>query len=667
MVALVMQTGWIGGNKAYAGVTYASDDCQRTVGTGWGSANVGGAWTMYPSTSNTWTNGTNCNMQSTAANQTKQGTLLGVSARDTDTVVSFKGSKVPAGDKFRITIASRTSGSGDVNGYRPYVEIQTDGTFRIGALKRVGSTNTSLATQVNPGITYNTTSKYFVRTKVEGAYPTTISIKLWKDGTAEPANPQILALDSDAALQTPGHVALQTYSYSGLTNYPLTVLFDDLEVKKGNEYPRIPTGIYTLIHHDDLFDPNQGGAACKVQVAEALSRSYLRGVSLFVDWQDLQPSQTTTRTQSVSYIGTLLDRLDDCAASAGRVPDEYGVRIPALMHLEPTALPSWAVLPRIPSGSSPVHRVNSAISNSAGTGLHVISFRDMPGGAFRYDVPYGHSPVYKQAVKDLRSIIADGLEQYDPNGYKVPLIQLIAPAMQSNNLGVPGNTTEFPRGGSPDIYWTTLSGANVADAWTEQKYVDAFIDAAEDMSSYAAFRKRTWVSNLTTDASVTLNDQISVVTALRAEHPAGDKRVIVRQENLATNYQGGKVWRDSYRDGEAGSQFQPSYWVQNQEYHAQELWVPYTKDNGTALGAKSSSLTNYPTPGSPPSLTQLDQNARFLNFPTNGSAPYGESGTLWVDVWVRDLSNAAVANFPEFNNFASSLDSHLRANAATFD
>jgi hypothetical protein len=143
--------------------------------------------------------------------------LLGVSARDTDTVDSFKGSKTPVGDTFRITVASRTSASGDVNRYRPYVDIKPDGTFRIGELKHVGTTNTSLAAQVTPGFTFSTTDKYFVRTKVEGAYPTTISVKLWKDGTADPANPQIITMDSEAALQTAGYVALQTYSFGGLT------------------------------------------------------------------------------------------------------------------------------------------------------------------------------------------------------------------------------------------------------------------------------------------------------------------------------------------------------------------------------------------------------------------------------------------------------------------
>ncbi|MCC2684518.1 MAG: hypothetical protein K0R75_1417 [Paenibacillaceae bacterium] len=666
LAALLMPAGWYGGNRAYASSTIASDDCQRSVGTGWGSADSGGAWTMYPDGSYTWTNGTTCNMQSIAANLTHQATLVDVSALDTDTVVSFKVSKTPAGDAFRIQIPSRTSDSGDSNGYRPYVDIKPDGTFRLGALKHVSGTNTSLGTAVTPSPTFTTTSKYFVRTIVEGTSPTTISVKLWKDGTSEPTNPQFTATDSDSALQTAGHVALRTYTYPGLTNYPLTALFDDYVVNSDSTYPSVPTGVYVRLHHDDLFDPGQGGAACKTQVAEALSRSYVHGVSLYVDWADLQPSQSTTHSQQVAYIGTLLDRLDDCAATAGKAADQYGVRIPAFIHLEPTALPGWATLTPLPSGSSPKHRVNNAVSNSAGTGLDVISFATIPGGAFSTDVPYSQAPVYQQVVKDLRSVIADGLDTYDPNGYKVPVVQLIAPAMQSNEMGVPGNTTQFPRGGSPDIYWTTLSGANVADAWTEAKHAAAFNDAASDMSNYPAFTKRTWAFNFTSDASVTLSDQTGVVATLRSEHPAGADRVIVKQENLATNYAGATVWRDNYRSGESGNQFQPSYWIQNQEFHAWELWVPYTSGNGTALAAKASSLMNYPTPGTPPSLSQLDENARFLHFPTDGSAPYGESGTLWVEIWSRDLSDAAVTNFPEFAQFASDLDSHIRSHAAVF-
>ena len=67
-----------------------------------------------------------------------------------------------------------------------------------------------------------------VRAKVTGASPTTIRVRAWADGTAEPTTWTYTGTDSVAALQAPGGVGLQAYLSSSTTNAPVLVTVDDL-------------------------------------------------------------------------------------------------------------------------------------------------------------------------------------------------------------------------------------------------------------------------------------------------------------------------------------------------------------------------------------------------------------------------------------------------------
>ncbi|RZM15058.1 MAG: hypothetical protein EOO88_43830 [Pedobacter sp.] len=420
-------------------------------------------------------------------------------------------------------------------------------------------------------------------------------------------------------------------------------------------------GVRVLIHHDDLFDPANPGT-WKAITKEALSRSYVHGVSLFVDWKDLQPNRNTPRSVSVAYIGELLNRLDACLAASGRAP------IPVMIHLEPSYLPDWAKLPPLSAGSSPQHRVNMSITNSAGTGLNVISVDPATLGNpdDSYDIPYGHTAVFGQIVKNLRSIIASGLGTYDGAGTRVPFVQVIAPSMTHNNMNVP--TEAGFTSSTFDPNWdNSLPGADPIGGWTNNKYRDAFVAAAEDMANYPAFTNRTWVANFTSNNLISLQSQIEVFYKLRQNHPKGNKGIIVRQENLATNYGGGKSWRDSYND--STSTFKSHYWVMNQKYHAQELFSPYILPDGSKRTLSWKNLTNYPDspyPGDASSRLQSNIVASNKFNELIENAQYGSGKILWVDVWLRDLSDNAVSRFPEFGNFAYRLDSIIRANAAAF-
>jgi hypothetical protein len=69
-----------------------------------------------------------------------------------------------------------------------------------------------------------------LRFQALGASPTTLNAKVWKVGTAEPAEWQNTTTDGSAGLQGSGSVGVRAYLGGGATNAPVTAAFDDLSV-----------------------------------------------------------------------------------------------------------------------------------------------------------------------------------------------------------------------------------------------------------------------------------------------------------------------------------------------------------------------------------------------------------------------------------------------------
>ena len=66
-----------------------------------------------------------------------------------------------------------------------------------------------------------------VRTEATGTSPTTVRAKVWKVGTAEPANWTSSTTSSTAGLQSAGHVGLGVYLGGSVTNVPFQTRFDN--------------------------------------------------------------------------------------------------------------------------------------------------------------------------------------------------------------------------------------------------------------------------------------------------------------------------------------------------------------------------------------------------------------------------------------------------------
>ncbi|HEX8510950.1 MAG TPA: PKD domain-containing protein [Propionibacteriaceae bacterium] len=202
----------------------AQDSFDRTV-TRWGTADKGGAWSLSGSTYST--NGSTGNIRLAAAGAGATATLAGVSARNVDMVADVVIDTPATGSGSYTTLISRKVGTSD---YRMSFREMPGGAVRLGLARTVNGTTTSLRDVNLTGFTYNTGDRVRVRFQVSGNGSTSLSGRVWKIGTPEPASAQITATDSTVALQASGSVALFTYLGGTVTTVPVTVKVDNFLV-----------------------------------------------------------------------------------------------------------------------------------------------------------------------------------------------------------------------------------------------------------------------------------------------------------------------------------------------------------------------------------------------------------------------------------------------------
>ena len=197
----------------------AADAFGRSVTGGWGSADVGGPWTLTGGATRFSVSGGTGN-QAPAPGGTVTAKLAGVSAIGTDTQVSLGVDAVPTGT-IQLVVGGRVVGTG-VYGAR--LKLLSTGAVQL-FTERSG---TALSGGTVPGLTLGAGQAMRVRVQVQGSSPTTLRVRAWKVGTAEPATWQYTATDSTADLQAAGAVHLQMYLSSAAA--AATVRFDDLVV-----------------------------------------------------------------------------------------------------------------------------------------------------------------------------------------------------------------------------------------------------------------------------------------------------------------------------------------------------------------------------------------------------------------------------------------------------
>ena len=212
-----------------AGGVLAQDTFTRTVNGGLGTAETGGPWTLSGTASNFAVNGSAATIASPAASN-RYAYLDGVSSTDTEVRATISFNR-PAASSIYTGLIGRRVGAAS---YGARVVVNSAGTV---SLHLTRSTNTNISAATVSGLTFNSGDRLQFRLQVTGTAPTTIRAKVWKVGTAEPANWQLSTTDNTAALQSAGGIGIYSYLSTTGTPNPLTVSFDDLRAGETGSTP----------------------------------------------------------------------------------------------------------------------------------------------------------------------------------------------------------------------------------------------------------------------------------------------------------------------------------------------------------------------------------------------------------------------------------------------
>ncbi|MDM7832105.1 PKD domain-containing protein [Cellulomonas edaphi] len=197
----------------------AADAFGRTVASGWGTADVGGAWTVNSAAR--FSVGSGVGRIQVPSGSTLTGALPGVASTATDLHTTVTYAAQPDVTAY-LYVTGRLVGSTD---YSARLKLLASGSTQLSLL----SGSTVLTTTTLPAGTFGPGLTLHVRLQVQGTSPTALRVRVWRDGTTEPAGWTSTASDSLAALQAPGAVRVSAYLSSGATTGPLALAYDDVK------------------------------------------------------------------------------------------------------------------------------------------------------------------------------------------------------------------------------------------------------------------------------------------------------------------------------------------------------------------------------------------------------------------------------------------------------
>jgi PKD repeat protein len=201
----------------------ARDTFERAVASGFGTAEVGGNWTMSGGSASV--SGGVGHLQVATAGGSAAALLNAVQVRDVALQAGLSLDQAPTGGgTYAYLVARRSAGN---NQYRVAVRFTTDGKVTLTLLRMAAGTEITLKAVTLPA-TYTPGTVLQVRFDVAGAETTTLSAKAWTTGAAEPTAWQVSATDvPPAALQVAGGIGVSAY-LAGSATAPLRLNVDDL-------------------------------------------------------------------------------------------------------------------------------------------------------------------------------------------------------------------------------------------------------------------------------------------------------------------------------------------------------------------------------------------------------------------------------------------------------
>jgi PKD repeat protein len=206
----------------------ARDTFARTVSGGWGTADLGGAWTAAAGATRLSVSPGYGEMRLDAAGQ-NTGAYLGALAQtrtDLQTTVTATSAATGSGTYVYLT-GRRVAGQGE---YRVRLRLLPNGQVAVALSRLTGTTEAFPGGETTvAGLTWAVGTPLAVDLQVLGAGTTTVQVTVWTAGTAQPATPTRSWTDTTAVLQATGGVGLAVHRPSDSTGVtalrfgPLTV------------------------------------------------------------------------------------------------------------------------------------------------------------------------------------------------------------------------------------------------------------------------------------------------------------------------------------------------------------------------------------------------------------------------------------------------------------
>ncbi|MGY3126532.1 PKD repeat protein [Agrococcus sp. UYP33] len=166
----------------------ASDDFSRTVSPGWGTADVGGPWTITGTAAPASVSG-GLGTLNLGAGSTRDLRLGGLDLSDVRVSMDLRLDQAPATGSAYLGIITRSTAAGD---YRVRVWLRDNGTVSL--VVQHGST--VLRSYQVPGITRAAGDWFTLEVQVTGTTSTTVEASIWRAGTPQPAAWQVSVTDA---------------------------------------------------------------------------------------------------------------------------------------------------------------------------------------------------------------------------------------------------------------------------------------------------------------------------------------------------------------------------------------------------------------------------------------------------------------------------------------
>ncbi|GAA1856074.1 PKD domain-containing protein [Microbacterium koreense] len=201
----------------------ASDQFDRVVSNGWGSADTGGVWTTMSGSSSVASVSGGEALLALAPGATRHMALQDLDLTDTESVLEYRMDFAPSDGNGYVGFTTRHVGSDSYivqtwhrNNGNVWLVIQRGGTLLSAA-------------PVN-GLTWSEGDEFTLKAEVAGTSPTTLRAKIWSSTSAEPSGWQASTTDGTAAMQRSGYVTVRNVLSSSSASAG-TVAFDSITVR----------------------------------------------------------------------------------------------------------------------------------------------------------------------------------------------------------------------------------------------------------------------------------------------------------------------------------------------------------------------------------------------------------------------------------------------------